>query len=133
MVPLQHALNFTSYLFNFFIQHSEEFLLALRDVHAEKQRVVKGIFHFFLKPGSLNKNAESLNFGTDIYLLQTFPLKYSEVIARINAITVISQMHFIIVYQGLRFKTYDFLSKRMLFTVMFLGGACHIFSSDSHL
>lgn len=64
MVPLNRVLNFTSYLFNFFIQHSEEFLLALRDVHAEKQRVVKGIFHFFfLKPGSLNKNAESLNFA----------------------------------------------------------------------
>lgn len=27
-----------SYLFNFFIKHSEEFLLAFRDVHAEKQR-----------------------------------------------------------------------------------------------
>lgn len=31
--------NFTApYLFNFFIEHSEEFLLAFRDVHAEKQR-----------------------------------------------------------------------------------------------
>lgn len=26
------------YLFNFFIKHSEEFLLTFRDVHAERQR-----------------------------------------------------------------------------------------------
>ena len=76
------------------------------------------------------KNAERLNFGAVFYFLQTFPLKCSEIILRLNVTRVILQMCFIIAYQFLQLKEHNFLSVYILFTGRYVPT---VFPSDTHL
>ena len=75
------------------------------------------------------KNAERLNFGAVIYFLQTFPLKCSEVILRLNVKRVILHMCFIKAYQYPQLKEHNFLSVYILFMLVLLGSVCPFFFS----
>ena len=79
------------------------------------------------------KNAMRLNFGVVIYFLQTFPLKCSEVILRLNVMSVILHMCFIIAYQFLQLKEHNFLSVYILFMLVLLGSVCPFFFLWIHI